>query len=139
MITPAIRRDLVLAAAVLGSLPGCSGGDAFAPPACTAPVDLLVGPGIAPTFEWPGCGAAGLGVEALDGSGEVMWSVLTVGTQNTLTSPVRYGERPASPPVLTDPAEPLVAGSRYLVTLFTAEAGAGGPTLSEIASQEFVP
>ena len=138
MIGPAIYREWVLAAVLL-SLPGCGGGDAFAPPACTAPVELLVGTGTAPSFEWPGCAAAGLGVEALDGSGQVMWSVLTVGTQNTLQSPVRYGQRPASPPVFTDPAQPLVAGTRYLVTLFTAESAASGPTLSEIARQEFVP
>lgn len=98
MIGPAIYRDWVLAAAVLLSLPGCSGGDAFAPPVCAAPVELLVGTGTAPSFEWPGCGAAGVGVEALDGSGQVMWSVLTVGTQNTLQSPVQYGQRPAAPP-----------------------------------------
>ena len=46
---------------------------------------------------------------------------------------------PRGSPVFTDPAQPLVAGSRYLVTLFTAESGASGPTLTEIARQEFVP
>lgn len=121
-------------------LSGCSSNDATPPAPCQASVQPVVGLGTTPSLEWsPDCAAAGLAVQAQDGSGRVMWTVLTVGTQNTLAGPVHYGERPADPPVFTDPAVPLVAGTTYLLTVFRAEDAAGGPILVAIGSQEFVP
>jgi hypothetical protein len=122
---------------LLGPLTACS--DAFSPAVCTTPVEISVTSGTSPSFSWtPTCQAAGLTVEAMDGSGTVMWTVVTLSTQNTLEAPVRYGQRPknTSP---TPAAQALMTGTRYRVSVIAAQTGSNGVSLFGIGSLEFIP
>src|SRR5512145_2129157 len=77
-------------------------------------VTVSVSGGMAPTFSWTPDSAIGrLVVEQGD---KELWGTETEGT-NTYRSPIRYGVHP--PEALEDvPADPLVVGQTYKVSLF---------------------
>src|SRR5574341_114528 len=77
-------------------------------------IKVSVSGGMAPTFSWTPDSAIGrLVVE--EGDME-LWSTETEGT-NTYRSPIRYGVHPPDA-IEPEPANPLVAGQTYKVSLF---------------------
>jgi hypothetical protein len=98
-------------------------------------VTVSVSGGMAPTFSWTPDSAIGrLVVEQGD---KELWGTETEGT-NTYRSPIRYGVHP--PDALEDvPADPLVVGQTYKVSLFRWIRFAEPESLQFMGAQEFAP
>ncbi|MCL4703507.1 carbohydrate binding family 9 domain-containing protein [bacterium] len=98
-------------------------------------VTISISSGMAPTFSWaPDIPIGRLVVE--QGEKE-LWGTETEGT-DTYRSPIRYGVHP--PDALEDvPADPLVAGETYTVSLFRWIRFAEPESLEFVGSQEFSP
>jgi hypothetical protein len=105
---------------------------------CPEAVELTVGAGLQPVFDWaPRCLAATLIVEARDGTGFTMWILQTVDQENHLSPPIRYGDEPEGTEQIGD-LRPLIAGSLYRVGLMTVfPTSNGGITLDGVAVAEF--
>ena len=98
-------------------------------------VTIAVSGGMAPTFSWtPDSTIGRLVVEQGD---RELWGTETEGT-NTYRSPIRYGVHP--PEALEDvPADPLVAGETYTVSVYRWIRFAEPESLQFLGAQEFVP
>ncbi|MGH7490998.1 MAG: DUF5916 domain-containing protein [bacterium] len=96
---------------------------------------ITVSSGMAPTFSWAPDSAIGrLVVEQGD---KELWGTETEGT-NTYHSPIRYGVHP--PDALEDvPADPLVVGETYKVSLFRWIRFTEPESLQFVGAQDFTP
>jgi hypothetical protein len=105
-------RTWATAAAMLLALVGCGSITAeggFPPDACSGSVTVTVGSGTTPEFSWsPSCGVGQLIVSGP--TGQNWWA-------GPFRPPVRYGVLPAGAEE-SSPAEPLVVGKTYKLTLF---------------------
>jgi hypothetical protein len=115
----------------------CLDGSAPAP-ACSDDVQVSVGTGLTPQISWrPGCLAAALDVEALDGSG-FTWIVNMRDLRRGILPPVIYGTMPAEA-VGSDP-RPLVIGSNYRVSVLgLVDVPDVGARPRIIGTKEFTP
>ena len=114
------------------------GNDPTSPPDCPAAVELTVGPGLRPEFDWtPRCLAATLIVEARDGSGYTMWILQTVDQENRLSPPFRYGDEPKGAEQIGD-RRPLLDGSLYHVSLAAVHPTSnGGISVDGVGGKDF--
>jgi hypothetical protein len=105
---------------------------------CPEAVELTVGAGLQPVFDWaPRCLAATLIVEARDGTGFTMWILQTVDQENRLSPPFRYGDEPEGTEQIGD-LLPLTAGSLYHVGLASVfPTSNGGIMLDGVATADF--
>lgn len=100
-------------------------------PLCSSALVLAVAAGGAPRFEWSEpCRVWGLRVEDA-ASGAIVWYMGK--DDESLDSPVRYGELPAGAAAIT-PAAPLEAGHAYRAVLVQRSDGGG-----VLASTTFTP
>ena len=84
-------------------------------PDCSGVVELSIGPGLTPVFDWkPNCAVSFLLIETADGGD--MWFVGNT-EDNLLEPPITYGETPAGG-VFADESYPLVHGETYSVFLY---------------------
>jgi hypothetical protein len=111
---------------------GACGDETTAPLSdCPEAVELTVGPGLLPVFDWtPRCLAATLIVEARDGSGFTMWILQTVDQENRLSPPVRYGDEPEGTEQIGD-RRPLLAGTLYRAGLLAVHPTSNGGIVVE--------
>jgi hypothetical protein len=99
-------------------------------PDCPESVDVIVGAGLEPSFDWlPRCQAGSLRVEVRlsDGGSPPVWILQTVDFENRVVPPVRYGEIPQGTEVIGDRV-PLATGSNYrvwLLAVFPRDDGSG--------------
>jgi hypothetical protein len=107
-----LTRTRATAAAMLLALVGCGGitETSDTPDACRGSVTATVGSGTTPEFSWsPSCG---VGTLIVDGpTGQQNWWA------GPFQPPVRYGVLSAGA-TESIPAQPLVVGKTYTVTLF---------------------
>ncbi len=110
---------------------------ALSPSACSD-VTVRVTAGIQPTFSWnPACRIEGLTVH-LPGPGPMIWSTVSYRLSNTIATPVSYGVFPDGAAQTANILLPLVAGTRYQVTLFRFDDAPGG-SLRSIGTATFIP
>ena len=124
-------RTLATTAAMLLALVGCRITDwnqsNDIPNACRGPVTVTVGSGTTPEFNWsPSCGVSLMTVA--DPTGQQSWWA------GPFQPPVRYGVLPAGAEE-SIPAQPLVVGKTYTVTLFGEQGLFGTP----LGSAKFTP
>lgn len=83
---------------------------------CTGDVDLSVNGSSLPAFSWvPDCAVTSLTVE--DGGGESLWEINARVGENTIESPVRYGEVPEGAGESVPPGQ-LLRDNTYIVRVF---------------------
>jgi hypothetical protein len=110
---------------------------ALSPSACSD-VTVRVSAGLQPAFSWnPACRIEGLAVH-LPGPGPIVWSTMSSRLSNTIATPVRYGVFPDGAAQTANILLPLVAGTRYQVTLFRGDDSPGG-SLRSVGVTTFVP
>lgn len=97
-------------------------------------IKISVSAGLAPTFSWAPDSAIGRLV--VEQSENELWGSETEGT-NTYRSPIRYGVHP-SDAIEPEPANPLVAGQTYKVSLFRW-INVQNDEFQLVGSQEFTP
>src|SRR3954465_874142 len=133
------RRRSTVTALLLGALLGCH--DATAPAACDGKLDVLVTPGVTPTFSWsPTCGISELLVfkepaPFVAGEYESLLWRFTVSELTPIGPGVRYGNAPRGATV-SKTSETLRPGSEYrIVVMYTV----GGDRVSATGERIFVP
>lgn len=100
-------------------------------------VSISVTSGTNPTFNW----SADCQIEELlvylPGPGAVVWATFSSNLTNSISPPVTYGVFPPGAALTANLQQPLVAGTRYQVTLLRTDAAGGQPTPIGVTS--FVP
>jgi hypothetical protein len=83
---------------------------------CTGDVELSVTGSSVPSFSWvPDCAVTSLTVE--DGGGESLWEINARVGQNTIESPVRFGQVPGGADETVPPGG-LLRDNTYIVRVF---------------------
>ena len=109
-------------------------------PVCIDDVRIGVGTGLTPPISWsPACQAGELHVEALNGSGAVMWIITSPSSFHDIAPPLTYGTVPAGAAQVSE-LRPLVAGTPYRASVLALTNVPGlGTRLAVIGSAEFIP
>jgi len=102
--------------------------------ACTGDVDISVGGSSLPSFSWaPDCALSGLiVVDVAEGS---QWEINARSHENTIESPVRYGDVPAGARESAPEAQ-LLRPNTYIVRVFRLTPIDNGSFLRDVAGEE---
>jgi hypothetical protein len=129
-----LRRRSAVLALLLGGLSGCQG--TTAPAACDGTLDVLVTPGVTPTFSWsPSCGISALVVTDESSVGAPAVWAFTVSEFAPLGPGVRYGRLPHGATEL-NAAQSLRAGASYHVYVWYT---VGGDMIAAQGTRSFAP